>query len=225
MQKTRLHRQCRRAKQLWVLITSSTRLALIYTPFSFKSMPSASNKTSASTWPDSFPDPDSPEFLLLYKRLLSYATRLGTSPEEAADLVQESLLRVISEQRHFPTKLPPFPGLAWTVRSLCFHRAKARRAFKRGPEELSLDQILQAFPSWGPSSPEASPESLLLAKERREQLAEAIARLPPRMRRALLLRLDGYTYRDIAVALKLPVDAVKNTLFRARRSIARGIYE
>jgi RNA polymerase sigma-70 factor (ECF subfamily) len=64
----------------------------------------------------------------------------------------------------------------------------------------------------------------MLAEESRLRVRRAIDRLPERERRLLLLRAEGYSYRDIAVALELNEASVGTLLARARRSF-RECYE
>ena len=52
----------------------------------------------------------------------------------------------------------------------------------------------------------------------------ALDQLPERERRMLLLRAEGYSYRDIAVALKLNEASVGVLLARAKREF-RKTYE
>jgi RNA polymerase sigma factor (sigma-70 family) len=50
--------------------------------------------------------------------------------------------------------------------------------------------------------------------------------MPAQQRRALLLReWRGLTYREIAAELELSQAAVETLLFRARRTLARGLDE
>ncbi len=66
----------------------------------------------------------------------------------------------------------------------------------------------------------ASPEGGLLDAEAESVLATALARLSPRRRTALLLRLDqGLSYGEIADALGWRLHGVKNAIHRARLQI------
>lgn len=55
-------------------------------------------------------------------------------------------------------------------------------------------------------------------------LAEAIDALPENLRTPLLMRyMEGYTEREIAAALGVPVTTVKNRLFRARKALKKQL--
>lgn len=68
------------------------------------------------------------------------------------------------------------------------------------------------------SDPWPSPGEALSAVEERELVRRALARLEPRERELLLLRAEGYRYREIAAALGLNEASVGTFLARARRS-------
>lgn len=56
------------------------------------------------------------------------------------------------------------------------------------------------------------------------ELAEAIDALPERLRTPLLMRyMEGYSEREIAAALRVPVTTVKNRLFRARKALKKQL--
>ena len=61
------------------------------------------------------------------------------------------------------------------------------------------------------------PLGAIVAREVRAEMAEALAELPARQRRALLLRaLEDWRYADIASAEDTSISSVKSMLFRAR---------
>lgn len=56
-------------------------------------------------------------------------------------------------------------------------------------------------------------------RELMESISRAIEKLPDLDRRAMLLQREGMSYGEIAQELGLPVGAVKNRLYRARRKV------
>ena len=66
-----------------------------------------------------------------------------------------------------------------------------------------------------------SPEQAAAAEDTRQRVRLAIDRLPEREQRLLLLRAEGYSYLDIAVALKLNEASVGVRLARARARVAK----
>jgi RNA polymerase sigma factor (sigma-70 family) len=65
--------------------------------------------------------------------------------------------------------------------------------------------------------PGPSPIELVQAAESRERVRMAIDQLPERDRQLLLLRAEGYSYRDLAMALGLKQESVGTLLARAKR--------
>jgi RNA polymerase sigma-70 factor (ECF subfamily) len=63
-----------------------------------------------------------------------------------------------------------------------------------------------------------------MIRNRRVPLGDALAALPERQRRALLLReWRGLSYADIAEELDVPPGAVGPLLYRARRALAHRL--
>jgi RNA polymerase sigma factor (sigma-70 family) len=74
------------------------------------------------------------------------------------------------------------------------------------------------------SDPSASPTDALAAEETRRRVRRAIDRLSERDRQMLLLRAEGYAYRDIAGILDLNEASVGTLLSRAKNAF-REAYE
>jgi RNA polymerase sigma-70 factor (ECF subfamily) len=68
------------------------------------------------------------------------------------------------------------------------------------------------------SDPAASPADAAERAELSRRVREALDGLPARERRLLLLRAEGYRYRDIALALELNEASVGTLLARAKRA-------
>jgi RNA polymerase sigma factor (sigma-70 family) len=63
---------------------------------------------------------------------------------------------------------------------------------------------------------EPSPEDDVLAAERRTLVRHALGTMQPRDRTLLLLREEGYSYRELAVVLALNESSVGTLLARAK---------
>lgn len=138
-------------------------------------------------------------------------SRLGNR-EEAEDAAQTTFLNAF---RSLHDGLVPRFELAWLFRiadNVCRDRHKS--AWRRGRVEATRDlQELQDVVS----APERRSDGLI-------RLQTALAGLPERQRRAILLReWQGLSYREIARELGLTQAAVETLIFRARRSLARGL--
>ncbi len=74
------------------------------------------------------------------------------------------------------------------------------------------------------SDPSPAADRDLAVEESRRRVRAAIDRLPERERQLLLLRAEGYSYRDLALALDLHEASVGTLLARARRAF-RAVYQ
>jgi RNA polymerase sigma-70 factor (ECF subfamily) len=65
-----------------------------------------------------------------------------------------------------------------------------------------------------------TPEARVLSDEIKGKVAEAIARLPADLRKAITLReLEGLSYEEIAEVMNCPIGTVRSRIFRAREAI------
>jgi RNA polymerase sigma factor (sigma-70 family) len=148
-----------------------------------------------------------------FPRLYRYLDRLSGEPDLAADVAQETFVRLYRKGT-----LPDAPE-AWliSVAMNLFRNVKSSRS-RRGRllTEARSESVLADRPP--------SPEQAALAEESRRRVRTAIDRLPEREGRLLLLRAEGYSYRDIAMALDLNEGSVGTLLARARQAF-RECYE
>lgn len=148
-----------------------------------------------------------------FPRLYRYLDRLSGDPELAGDLAQEAFIRLYQRG-----SLPDVPQ-AWliTVAMNLFRNAKSSRTRRRRLLTLSRGEAAH-------SDPPPSPEQAAVAADVRRQVRSAVDRLPERERDILLLRAEGYSYREIATALELHEASVGTLLARAVRAF-RESYE
>lgn len=149
------------------------------------------------------------------------------SDEQAArDVVQDACLRAwrfYGSLRGESVK----PWLLSIVRHACMDYLRARQH-----EPLPLEEDEEGewtVPSGANAADAATPESLLLARVRREHVDQAIRALPPVFREAIVLReLESLSYDEVAEITGVPLGTVMSRLFRARkllRQSLRGLME
>ena len=140
-----------------------------------------------------------------FRRIFRYLDRLSGEPDLAADLAQEAFVRLYQRG-----SLPDEPR-AWliTVAMNLFRNAKNSRSRRR---VLLTAERGQASHSDPPPSPEESIE----AAEIRKRVRAALDQVPERDRHLLLLRAEGYSYRELAQALELNEPSIGVFLARAR---------
>jgi RNA polymerase sigma-70 factor (ECF subfamily) len=142
---------------------------------------------------------------------------------DADEAVQDAFIKAYSHLSSFREELP---FEVWFTRILingCLDRIKARTRRERWivsmPDGPGQDRDLaERTPARGPS-----PEDLLLARERRQKLAAALARLPERQRSVFMLsHYEGCTSREVSAITGLNESTVRVHLFRAIRKL-RGL--
>lgn len=164
-------------------------------------------------------------FRLLYETyfpaIRRFFLRKGLSAEDALDLTQETFFGVYRGLEGYEDRQR---FAAWLYRVAETRHLKWLRAgatVKRGAVEVSRDGME------GPEVTLGAPAEQLdgvLADERRQAVAEAVAELPEQMRQCLTLRIyHQLAYREIALVKKISVETVKAQLFRARKRLSEKL--
>lgn len=143
---------------------------------------------------------------------------------EADEAVQDAFVKAYSHLASFREELP-FD--VWFTRILingCLDRIKARKRRERwqvplaaGPasDKTTERDVSERIASTGPS-----PEDALLSRERRRQIADALALLPERQRAVFVLsQVEGCTSREVSALTGLNESTVRVHLFRAIRKL------
>ncbi len=153
----------------------------------------------------------------LFESLYNFARWLTRSREEAEDLVQETYARAL---RGFPAFAPGTNVKAWMFRILKNAFLTSRTsAHVRNTVPLGDDEPVAAS-----DAKDESPETLLLARDRRDRVRTAIEALHPAHREVVLLRdVEGLSYQEIADVLAIPVGTVMSRLSRARQGIRDAV--
>ncbi len=150
-------------------------------------------------------------FVALYEGqfpgLLRFLARLTGDGERASDLAQEAFVRL-----HRRSAMPDSPG-AWLV-TVALNLMRNERATRLRRARL-LDRVPgERLVGDAPPDPEAAGDAAKL----RARVRGALDRLSERDRQLLLLRAEGYGYRDLARILELNEASVGVFLARARNA-------
>jgi RNA polymerase sigma-70 factor (ECF subfamily) len=158
------------------------------------------------------------ELLRRYQsRIYRYGIQMCRDPEDAKDVLQDTLLAMTRSLRSFRGASSLSTWLYTIARSFCI---KKRRKSKFAPaEEVSLSS-LNSDHSGPVSAPSEQPDHIVSAKELGNYLNQAIQSLDPLYREVLLLRDgEGLSAPEVAEVLGIRVDAVKSRLHRARLAV------
>ena len=157
--------------------------------------------------------------------LLAHCYRMLGSAEEAEDLVQETYLRAY---RGFSGFQEGTNLRAWLHRILTNTFINAYRKRQREPQTVSEEEV----PDWylyeklAGGGAEASAETQVLESLPDEDVQEALASLPERFRLAVLLAdVQGFSYKEIAEILEVPIGTVMSRLHRGRRALEKLLWD
>jgi len=151
--------------------------------------------------------------------LYGYARRVLWNPEQAADAVQDAAL---TAWRSFPKFERGTNFKAWVFRILVNTILNANRRTQRRKEYELADESADAFvavereDAW--SMLLGKPDMLMQMLDQR--LVAALEHLGDDERHCFLLhQLQGFTYREIAAMLDMPLGTVMSHMHRARKQL------
>ena len=165
------------------------------------------------------------DVLPLLPHLYSAALRLTRNPADAEDLVQETYLRAYRGFSGFEegTNLR-----AWMYRILTNTFINSYRKKQRQPVTVQDDEIEDWFlyDRLGASGVEASAETEVLDRLPDEEVQRALEALPEGFRMAVLLAdIEGFSYKEIAEILDIPIGTVMSRLHRGRKALQKALWE
>lgn len=151
----------------------------------------------------------------LEKRLYSAAYRVTGQREDAADALQEGLIKAYRRIGQFQGESAFATWLYRIVINASLDLVRRRRA--RREVLVDVGETQTSRPLWA-ARQTGGPQMALETAEVRCTIAEALAAIPPIYRAVLTLRyVQGFSTEEVAEILSLPVGTVKSRLFRACR--------
>lgn len=152
------------------------------------------------------------------------ALRMTGSREEAEDLVQEAFLRAYRFRHQFQ---PGTNFKAWLFKiQTNIFRSRYRKLWN-SPQSLEDTEDFYLYQHLGPDTPPGEdPAADVLDHLGVEEVRKAIEDLPPVYRAAVLLTdVEGFSYRETADILDIPVGTVMSRLHRGRRRLQKQLYD
>ena len=155
------------------------------------------------------------------------ALRMTRSEADAEDLVQETYIRAL----RFRDQFTPGTNLkAWLFRILTntfintYRRRKAQPQFTdvEGVDEFSLYRRMSDLRA---ASASPNPEEEFLAGIVDTEVKDALADLPEKFREVVLLDVEGFSYKEIAEMLGIPIGTVMSRLHRGRKFLQKRLYD
>src|SRR5579884_4127201 len=145
--------------------------------------------------------------------LYAAALRMTRNPADAEDLVQETYLK------------------AWLYKILTNTFINSYRAKKRRPEMSDVEDVedLYLFRRLGgleAAQAGRSAEEEVLDLFTDDQVKAALESLPEQFRMAVLLAdVEGFSYKEIADIMEVPIGTVMSRLHRGRRALQKALVE
>ncbi|MEZ5340796.1 MAG: sigma-70 family RNA polymerase sigma factor [Acidimicrobiales bacterium] len=158
--------------------------------------------------------------------LYSTALRLSGNKADAEDLVQETYLRAF---RSYATFKSGTNLRAWLFRILTNAHINRYRSRSRRPDETDLGEVEDLYlykKVRNQSQLGRSAEDELMDLFGDGEVVAAVEELPDNYRVAVLLAdVEGFSYKEIAEILDIPIGTVMSRLHRGRKSLQQSLYE
>lgn len=161
-------------------------------------------------------------------QLFSTALRMTRSRSDAEDLVQETYIK---GWRSFHTFQEGTNLRAWLFRIMTNTYINKYNAQKRKGTEVELDDVEELFlykrlGSIDQSQLSSSAEDQMLELFTDDEVKNALESLPEDFRIPVLLSdVDGFSYKEIAEMLEIPIGTVMSRLHRGRKAMQKMLYE
>ncbi len=154
-------------------------------------------------------------------RVYRFGMRMCRDPEDAKDVLQDTLLAMARSVRDFRGTSSISTWLYSIARSFCI---KKRRRSKFAPEQQSSLDSDVAQEAALLADTARSPDEALAGRRLEHAIERAIGALDPKYREVLVLRdVEGLTAPEVAEVLGISTVAVKSRLHRARLAVREHV--
>ena len=155
---------------------------------------------------------------LHWRKVFNIAYKFVGRHDLAEDLTQDVFLKLFKSLDTFDRRANFQTWLISVSRNLCIDHYRSVRK-ERETVNRDIDPAELA-----PVSADKSAYALLETRDRVQMLREALDKLPPTLRTAVMLRdIQEFSYQEIVTQLKLPEGTVKSRINRGRTELARQI--
>jgi RNA polymerase sigma-70 factor, ECF subfamily len=155
------------------------------------------------------------------------ALRMTRSEADAEDLVQETYIRAFRFRDQFTlgTNMK-----AWLFRILTNTFINTYRRKTAQPEVTDLEGIdefslYRRMADDRAASTSPDPEAELLNSVVDTEVTDALEALPEKFRTTVLLDVEGFSYKEIAEMLGIPIGTVMSRLHRGRKFLQKRLYD
>lgn len=153
-------------------------------------------------------------------RLTNWLVATGSSHAEACDLVQETFLRIWKMRDDLMDNDAAVSGLAFTT------ARNLRKNLVRDDRRLTFKEEITEADAGSVGPAELPSEAAQRARELRQKLTAAFAKLPPALREAYtLFQVGERSIREIAAETGVGESLVKVRIFRAKQKLREILSE
>lgn len=153
------------------------------------------------------------DLVSLREQLFYYALQLTESRDEALDLVQETNYKALKHNNKSKQYEHVRAWLYTILRNTHINHLRSgyRRNTWSGTEESNQAQNFSVIPETD------HPDRIYFRKE----LYEKISNLPLNYARPLIMQMQGYSYKEIAEHMHVPIGTIKSRIFLAKQKIQK----
>lgn len=149
--------------------------------------------------------------------LYRFAMSITRDPSLAGDLVQDTFVRALERSDQYRGDAPLGSWLRRILHNLAIDRAR------RAAREVIVEEVEER---WQDDDYTVDPAAVAVRAETREELEDALVRLPFIYRAAVVLHdVEGWTVRAIAETADLSLPAAKQRLRRGRMALVSALAE
>ncbi|HMB96891.1 MAG TPA: sigma-70 family RNA polymerase sigma factor [Balneolaceae bacterium] len=156
--------------------------------------------------------------------LYNFALRLTTDPNDAEDLVQDSIVKAF---RFFSSYEKGTNAKAWLFRILKNSYINSYRKKSSKPQEIDYDEVATFYETIRAERTETSDlEDKMFRELIDDDITKALDEIPEDFRTVVLLcDVEDFTYEEIANMLDVPIGTIRSRLHRGRNLLKAQLME
>lgn len=156
--------------------------------------------------------------------LYNFALRLTSDPNEAEDLVQDT---VVKAYRFFSSYEKGTNAKAWLFRILKNSYINNYRKKSKKPQQVDYDEVSTFYETVRAERTDTSDlEDKMYRELMDDDITGALEQLPEDFRTVVLLcDVEGFTYEEIANMLDVPIGTIRSRLHRGRNLLKAQLME
>ncbi|MDR8394171.1 sigma-70 family RNA polymerase sigma factor [Aliifodinibius sp. S!AR15-10] len=156
--------------------------------------------------------------------LYNFALRLTSDPNDAEDLVQDTIVKAF---RFFSSYEKGTNAKAWLFRILKNSYINNYRKQSKQPNQVDYDEVATFYETIRAERTDTSDlEDRMFRELIDDDISNALEELPEDFRTVVLLcDIEGFTYEEIANMLDVPIGTIRSRLHRGRNLLKAELME